>query len=199
MPVARTARQMAALRKAQLASARKRRGRGKAKPISRRRKASKVSKYAAVAAAGATAAAATYYGVKHGKKYVKKKKIASLRKEARKRVNHRNEMVTLYHRTQTAAAKNIVRTQRMHSKSHTKAGDAGDANHVWFADKKSIGLMSSTLGDSMVSVRVRRGTAQRWQRQAGRFDRGGGGWAAVSTSELRRHQIRGPGALRRRG
>jgi hypothetical protein len=68
MAKVRTAKQKAALRKAQLASARKRKGRGKARPPargSRRRKAGKI-------VAGAAAVGAVGYGVYHSRSKVRK-------------------------------------------------------------------------------------------------------------------------------
>lgn len=66
--MARTARQMAALRKAQLASARKRKGRGRGRKIAR------------VAAGAALAVGVGYAAHRAGKKYAQKRTRAKVRK-----------------------------------------------------------------------------------------------------------------------
>lgn len=82
--MARTARQRAALRKAQIASARKRKGHGS----SRKRKIAKGA--AAVAAVGAVA-----YGTHHGAKKYRRHKTNKVKNEARARISKRRPQTGL--------------------------------------------------------------------------------------------------------
>lgn len=199
-----TSRQIAASRrnvkKAQIASARKRRGTGRGKPLTPNH-SSRISRIGSHvsrnrgkygAAVGIISAAGIYYGSKTYVAHNKRSAMRSARATAAARVAKRNKMVTLYHVTHGSSARSIVRSQSMYSKTRMKPGDAGDENHVWFGTKEAARALMGSNGMHMVTVRVRRGDYERFSNAAGRFNRPGGMWVAVPISQLHRYKIRGP-------
>lgn len=110
MAAIRTAKQKAALRKAQLASAKKRRRSGG--PSNKRKIAKRVAKGAAVGAVVGAAA----YGAHHHKNAIKKN-LGNARKNAERKVRHKAEN---NNRVRQAVAKDLLAKRRASTKKPAK-------------------------------------------------------------------------------
>ena len=173
-----------ALRKAQVASARKRRGRGKlnamavAKGQSRNAKLIRRKKIAKVAVGAAVVGTVAYQAHYH--------------------LNY----VTGYHRTSYDKARNIVENQNFVSKTQQRKVE-GSANGIWFSKYKRgkfgiykpLGATNQNFGPGIVKVkRIPRSVIQSHRKvmdgYAGKGSRSVGDWFMVNTKDLKGRKIK---------